>query len=206
MSTLTVRQTQVLDLVKEWIRSKGIPPTRLEIAVGLGFTSPNGASEHLKALAAKGVLEVIQGTSRGIRLLGDHCVLQYIDKAPSNAASPQDSNAGGKSSPEFIGTESLLFSEIPESYYKVEGDGLANAGILPGDMLALAQRRAIRDRDIVITEVGGERSLWYVRSVPGGVSLDHGGEAIAALAMTQPQFADAYRGTCIGLVRTSFPC
>ena len=35
----------------------------------LGFRSPNAAEEHLKALARKGVIEIVSGASRGIRLL-----------------------------------------------------------------------------------------------------------------------------------------
>jgi len=54
-------------------RSKrtGAPPTRAEIAAELGFRSPNAAEEHLQALARKGVIELIGGTSRGIRLKSD---------------------------------------------------------------------------------------------------------------------------------------
>ncbi len=33
------------------------------------FRSPNAAEEHLKALARKGVIEIVSGASRGIRLL-----------------------------------------------------------------------------------------------------------------------------------------
>ena len=65
---LTARQQQILELVQRAIRTTGAPPTRAEIATELGFRSANAAEEHLQALARKGVLELISGTSRGIRL------------------------------------------------------------------------------------------------------------------------------------------
>src|SRR5690625_6192581 len=65
---LTPRQQQVLDIIKKKIADYGYPPTRVEIARKLGFRSPNAAEDHLKALARKGVIELIAGTSRGIRL------------------------------------------------------------------------------------------------------------------------------------------
>src|SRR5690625_7108426 len=65
---LTPRQQQILDIIKEKIAAYGYPPTRVEIARKLGFRSPNAAEDHLKALARKGVIELIAGTSRGIRL------------------------------------------------------------------------------------------------------------------------------------------
>ncbi|MBE2245076.1 MAG: repressor LexA, partial [Burkholderiaceae bacterium] len=68
---LTARQQQVLDLVQSAIERTGAPPTRAEIASELGFRSANAAEEHLQALARKGVIELVGGTSRGIRLQSD---------------------------------------------------------------------------------------------------------------------------------------
>ena len=68
---LTDRQQQILDLVQSAIERTGAPPTRAEIATELGFKSANAAEEHLQALARKGVIELVGGTSRGIRLQSD---------------------------------------------------------------------------------------------------------------------------------------
>ncbi|MEC8833116.1 MAG: LexA repressor, partial [Pseudomonadota bacterium] len=68
MEKLTSRQVQVLDVIRSHISDTGYPPTRADIASELGFKSPNAAEEHLKALARKGAIEMIPGTSRGIRL------------------------------------------------------------------------------------------------------------------------------------------
>lgn len=68
---LTARQQQILDLVRSAIERTGAPPTRAEIARELGFRSANAAEEHLQALARKGAIELVGGTSRGIRLKSD---------------------------------------------------------------------------------------------------------------------------------------
>ena len=68
MTKLTARQQQVMDVIKGSIDTTGMPPTRADIARTLGFKSANAAEEHLKALAKKGVIELVAGTSRGIRL------------------------------------------------------------------------------------------------------------------------------------------
>jgi len=65
---LTARQAQILGLIRRYINDTGYPPTRADIAQELGFKSANAAEEHLKALARKGAIEMIPGTSRGIRL------------------------------------------------------------------------------------------------------------------------------------------
>ena len=63
---LTARQAQILELIQKAIARTGAPPTRVEIANEMGFRSSNAAEEHLKALAKKGVIELVSGTSRGI--------------------------------------------------------------------------------------------------------------------------------------------
>ena len=68
---LTARQQQILELIQNAIARTGAPPTRAEIASELGFKSANAAEEHLQALARKGVIELVSGTSRGIRLKSD---------------------------------------------------------------------------------------------------------------------------------------
>ena len=68
MRPLTPRQQQIFDFIRESISNTGMPPTRAEIAGYFGFKSANAAEEHLKALAKKGYIEMLPGTSRGIRL------------------------------------------------------------------------------------------------------------------------------------------
>ena len=68
MNKLTGRQEQILDYIRDYLAETGFPPTRSEIAQEMGFRSPNAAEEHLRALARKGAIEMLPGTSRGIRL------------------------------------------------------------------------------------------------------------------------------------------
>ena len=58
---LTARQQEILDLIQNAISRTGAPPTRAEIASTLGFKSANSAEDHLKALARKGVIELVSG-------------------------------------------------------------------------------------------------------------------------------------------------
>src|SRR5690554_722167 len=71
MEQLTPRQAEILSLIQRHIEDTGFPPTRSEIAKELGFRSANAAEDHLKALARKGFIEILSGTSRGIRILID---------------------------------------------------------------------------------------------------------------------------------------
>lgn len=66
---LTPRQTDILAFIRSSLENRGAPPTRAEIVTEFGFASPTAADDHLKALAKKGVIELVPGAARGIRLL-----------------------------------------------------------------------------------------------------------------------------------------
>ncbi|HAT1665491.1 TPA: SOS-response repressor and protease LexA [Raoultella ornithinolytica] len=68
MISLTSRQQEVLDLLIEYQRKHGFPPTTYELTGLLGCRSPNAAATHLKALERKGAIKITRGVSRGISI------------------------------------------------------------------------------------------------------------------------------------------
>ena len=155
MKHLTPRQNEVLELIKECMQESGMPPTRAEIALRLGFKSANAAEEHLKALARKGVIRIMPGTSRGIQLLQD------------------DSESNEESGLPLIGQvaagEPILASEHIEAHYQVDpamfqpkadfllrvhGMSMKNIGILDGDLLAVHKTEQVRNGQVVVARVG----------------------------------------------------
>jgi repressor LexA len=65
---LTPSQRKVLRFIEDQIFREGLPPTRAEIAKGIGYKSPNAVQECLKILERKGLLYLRPNISRGIRL------------------------------------------------------------------------------------------------------------------------------------------
>lgn len=68
-------QARVLAFLRQFLFDHKIPPTRAEISQGLGFRSPNAAQEHLNSLQKKGLITLLPGTDRGIRLVTSRPVL-----------------------------------------------------------------------------------------------------------------------------------
>ena len=126
MRQLTPRQSQILEMVQDFIAETGMPPTRAEIARELGFKSANAAEEHLRALQKKGVLELIPGASRGIQLkdsLRDQIGLPLVGRVA--AGSPILAE-------EHIEThyriDPQLFNPKPHYLLRVHGMSMKNAG------------------------------------------------------------------------------
>ncbi len=150
MQSLTPRQQQVLELIKRHIHATGYPPTRADIAAELGFKSPNAAEEHLKALARKGAIEMVPGTSRGIRL-PEPPGLPIVGRVA--AGSPILAE-------EHIEDTCALPPELfrPAAHYllRVRGDSMRDAGILDGDLLAVHKTSDARDGQIVVARIEDE--------------------------------------------------
>jgi repressor LexA len=150
MQELTARQTEVLDLIRRHISDTGYPPTRADIANELGFKSPNAAEEHLKALARKGAIEIIPGTSRGIRL-PEPPGLPIVGRvaAGSPVLAEEHIEDVCDISPEF-------FRPAADYLLRVKGDSMINVGIMDGDLLAVHRTTDVSNRQIVVARIEDE--------------------------------------------------
>ena len=169
---LTARQQQILELIQSAIARTGAPPTRAEIASELGFRSANAAEEHLQALARKGVIELVSGTSRGIRLrsealrsINESRIKQFSLPLPGLAqlALPLVGRVAAGSpllAQEHIDqtyyVENSLFQRRPDFLLKVRGMSMRDAGIMDGDLLAVQATREARNGQIIVARLGDE--------------------------------------------------
>lgn len=154
MRPLTPRQEEVLQLIKSTMLDTGMPPTRAEIARQLGFKSANAAEEHLKALARKGVIEILPGTSRGIKL--------------NTPLEEQLEELGLPLIGRVAAGEPILAEEHVECHYQVDPDlfkpsadfllrvngmSMKDIGILDGDLLAVHKTTDVHNGQVVVARV-----------------------------------------------------
>ena len=154
-SPLTARQQQILDWIRSFIESRGMPPTRAEIAAGLGFSTASSAEDHLQALARKGALELVPGASRGLRL-------KDLPGVPIQGTLPLVGRvAAGHPilAVENVDTrcrvDAALFSPRADYLLRVRGMSMKDAGILDGDLLAVHRTGEARSGQIVVARLSG---------------------------------------------------
>ena len=184
---LTARQQQILDLIESAIARTGAPPTRAEIASELGFKSANAAEEHLQALARKGVIELVSGTSRGIRLRSE--ALRSLNASRVTQLSLPLPNLAQLALP-LIGrvaaghpilaqehidqtyhVEGSLFQRKPDYLLKVRGMSMRDVGIMDGDLLAVQSTREARNGQIVVARLGDEVTVKRYRRGRDSIEL-----------------------------------
>jgi repressor LexA len=149
---LTSRQEQVLDCIRRHIDETGFPPTRVDIARDLGFKSANAAEEHLKALARKGAIEMIPGTSRGIRIVGEEDEPEGLAIIGQVAAG--EPILAEQHIDDYCTISSDFFRPRADYLLRVRGMSMKNIGIMDGDLLAVHQTKEAREGQIVVARVG----------------------------------------------------
>jgi repressor LexA len=154
MRPLTARQEEVLQLIKDTMLNTGMPPTRAEIARELGFKSANAAEEHLKALARKGVIEILPGTSRGIKLntpLEDQLEelgLPLIGRVAAGEPILAEEHIEG-----HYKVDPSLFKPSADFLLRVNGMSMKDIGILDGDLLAVHRTTDVHNGQVVVARV-----------------------------------------------------
>jgi len=200
MTKLTARQQQILDLIKEQIELTGYPPTRAEIAKILGFKSPNAAEEHIKALARKGAIEVIEGASRGIRLPSHERGIPLVGRVAAGYPILAEQNIE-----EFCQIPDSFFNPKADFLLTVHGMSMKDVGIMDGDLIAVHKTQQIHNNDIVIARIEDEvtvkrfrreRNNAVVELIPENNEFD-----VIKVDLRDKSFA--IEGLCVGVIRRS---
>ena len=216
---LTARQQQILDLVQSAIERTGAPPTRAEIANELGFKSANAAEEHLQALARKGVIELVGGTSRGIRLKSD--TLRALNEARGKQFSLPLPSLSQLTLP-LVGRvaagspilaqehveqtyllEATMFPRRPDYLLKVKGMSMRDAGIIDGDLLAVQKSREARNGQIVVARLGDEVTVKRFRRTRTTIELLPENPDFQPIIVPFGDVDFELEGIAVGLVRNN---
>ncbi len=210
---LTARQQEILQLIQEAIANTGAPPTRAEIARQLGFKSANAAEEHLQALARKGAIELVSGTSRGIRLKKTSVSLSSLKQAALPIDSLQQMllpliGRVAAGSP-ILAQENLqqsyavapeLFDQKPDYLLKVKGMSMRDAGIFDGDLLAVRATKEARNGQIIVARLGEDVTVKRFARNQHLIEL-HAENPDFSTIVVQPGEPFEIEGLAVGLIR-----
>jgi repressor LexA len=159
-ASLTSRQTEILQFIRQTVTGTGAPPTREEIARAFGFRSINAAEQHLQALQRKGLIELVAGTSRGIRLRD---AIRSLAESLSEVGLPLIGKVAAGSP--ILAQENVLrhphidpdmFKPRADYLLEVRGMSMRDAGILDGDWLAVRRQAQAHNGQIVVARLGDE--------------------------------------------------
>ncbi len=155
MESLTKRQEEILNYLKEFMVSHGYPPTVREIGKDLGLSSPATIHTHLNNLAKKGFIRKDESKNRAIELLveneyanRDENVVNVPLLGKITAGSPIEAIEKPN---EYFSIPSYLIPRNKEVFtLNVSGCSMINAGILDGDIVIVERQNTARNGEIVV--------------------------------------------------------
>ncbi|MFD0324342.1 transcriptional repressor LexA [Lysobacter gummosus] len=194
--SLTDLRRALLIYLHERIAADGLPPSQQEIAAHLGFRQNRSAGYHLQALQAQGLIELLPGRARGIRLLQAGLLQIGLPQDESAAATEPNrhpafaANDDSRLSLPILGRvaagspigadpdadthvliDRLLFSPRPDYLLRVKGDSMREDGIFDGDLVAVHRTGDARSGQVVVARIGDEITIKRLRIDADGIAL-----------------------------------
>lgn len=210
MPKLTSRQEEILSFIKSYIQTHGYPPTRSDIASEFNFSSPNAAEDHLKALAKKNFIELIPGTSRGIKLCEEITPtedIRYAHMSSNQIHLPLIGHVAAGNP--ILATENFdrelaidpsLFDQTPDYFLRVRGESMKDIGIMDGDFLAVRKQSDARNGQIVVARIDDEVTVKRLLRKSNRIELLPENEAFEPIVVS-PDVNFAIEGIAVGLIR-----
>lgn len=160
---LSMRQTKILEFIKEEIRKKGYPPAVREIGEAVGLLSSSTVHGHLQTLEDKGYIRRDPTKPRAIEILDSSANSIETKKAIQvpivgrvTAGQPilaVENIEGTFPLPDDLVRQDNVFM------LKVQGDSMIEAGILDGDYIIVRQQNVARNGEIVVALIGDEATV-----------------------------------------------
>jgi repressor LexA len=206
-SALTVRQNEILDFIRSSLTESGAPPTREEIARAFGFRSLNAAEQHLQALQKKGLIELVAGTSRGIRLRES---VRALGEAAREFGLPLIGKVAAGSP--ILAQENVLrrpavdpstFKPRADYLLEVRGMSMRDAGILDGDWLAVHRQAQAGNGQIVVARLGDEVTVKRLRMRGARVELLPENPEFSPIVVDPRREPLVIEGIAVGVIRAA---
>lgn len=144
--SLTSRQQEIYDFLREKIVTRGYGPTVREIGLQFEIKSPNGVMCHLKALEKKGMISRESHMSRAIQLSNPP---QPMTELPFVGAL-EVGEVFPTSNPDDRLDFSGLFNSAELCCLRIRGNGLQSDQIVEGDALIVHRQPTFRDGDLAV--------------------------------------------------------
>jgi repressor LexA len=214
MSSLSPKQLEVLEFISLFVEKRGLPPTRGEIAAGLGLKNRQGIDQHLRALETKGAIELVPGISRGIRLTRaeKHRSLLSDAHRQSYATTPSTLPLLGRiaaGSPilasenieEEVHVDPAMFRPHADFLLRVRGDSMKDANILDRDLLAVHRINEAQNGQIVVARIGDEATVKYYRQEGHRIRLEPANSEYQPIEVDVRSEEFAIEGLAVGVIR-----
>jgi len=182
---LTRRQQQIYNYLLENQAFFDHPPTFDELCQALGLTSRGSLHKHIQALIQAGLIEPMDRTHRGIRLVQQP---EQDEGIPFLGTIAAGGPIEAVPQPEYLQVPNELLGRKPCYVLKVRGDSMIEEGILDGDYVVIEQRDSANNGEIVVALVRNEEvTLKRIEQKRGEVVLHPANASMEAMTYSSDE-------------------
>ena len=197
MKGLTSRQEEILNLIKEYLKEKGFPPTRADISKSFGFKSPNAAEQHLRAIEKKGFISILSGASRGIVLNQEEVGIPVIGLVAAGQPILTEENVENK-----LEVPPSMFKQKVDFFLRVKGESMKDVGINEEDLIAVKKSKECRNGDIVVARINDEVTVkTFKTNGEGEVILQAENKNFNSIKVNVSEEDFFIEGICVGVIK-----
>ncbi len=157
---LTERQQQVLDYIRQTVAERGYPPSVREIGEAVGLNSPSTVHSHLNSLVEAGAIKRDPTKPRAIMVVDEEVTFdrRVRDIPVLGRIAAGSPILAVENVEDVIPLPAQLVGDGPVFLLEVRGDSMIDAGIHPGDLVAVQKQDDARDGEIVAALIDGEEA------------------------------------------------
>ncbi len=162
-SAVTPKQKRLLEVIYDFIKHSGYPPTFEEMRRDLKVKSNQSVVDFLHKLEEKQIIKKNEAAARGLAILP--LGYELLNRPPlvpflgvTHAGAPIEAVA---IEGEWQTLPGNAVAKLKEDVFllKVSGDSMINAGIDDGDVVLVKNQKEFSHKDIVLAQVGEESTV-----------------------------------------------
>ena len=160
-TTPGLQQERILTIIKEFVKSKGYPPSVRELCEATGLKSPSTVHSHLAKLESLGLIHKDPEKTRAIDVVGEYAwrnkkmvpvPLVGVVAAGQPMLAVENIEETFPLPQELVGTDDNVFM------LAIKGESMINAGILDGDLVLVKEQRTAHNGEIVVAMLHDEEA------------------------------------------------
>lgn len=198
--TLSPKQEQILNCIKQSLREKGYPPSVRELCLAVGLSSTSTVHSHLNTLEKKGYIRRDPSKPRTIEVLDEEA--NWLSDHVSAVPILGKVTAGVP----ILAVENIEdYFPLPKQMTRhedtfmlnVKGTSMINAGIFDGDQIIVRKQDFANNGDIVVALLEDEVTVKRFFKETDRVRLQPENDTMAPIYCTEVKIL----GKVLGLIR-----
>lgn len=156
MDTLTDKQKEIFNVIKDSILNKGYPPSVREIGELVGLKSTSSVHAHLSSLEKKGYIRKDPTKPRTIEITDDSFNLtrrEVVNVPMVGTVAAGMPILAAENITDYFPIPSEFLPNTDIFMLKVKGDSMINVGIHDGDQIIVSKQNTAKNGDIIVALV-----------------------------------------------------